>query len=464
MLSTGLANVFGSFFCAYPGTGAFSRSAVMSKSGARTPLTSFFVGVFVLISIYVFTPAFTYISTAALSAIIAHAVTDLISGPSAWKRYWDKDPIELLIYACAYVISLCTRIDIAVYVPVILSILVQLYRSGHPRYAVLSRLDLDQERDHPLYFRNDGQLQQYLHPVDPSIIVFRPEDNIVFENASYLFEKLTEEMKRTTRRGKAPAAKVGDRPWNNADSVGKGVEKPLLQSVILDLSGVHQMDYTGMEELIEASVSIERYSGQFVHWYIITGDSLSVRKSLLFAGFGNQRRDAKTPGRFISDLRHGINEGGHLPGIASCRAFDTEEKRLPGYEHVVTIENVTKEHKSFLDKLKKKGDEKDSIVTLEDGDSVNNNTDNNNAALKKTISDDSNRWCYCDYHENSDLPSTISAVYDRFPFFFLSVDEAVHAALLRKRFLEDQQTPDTISVISDRAGNASPADEGNSSS
>lgn len=432
MFANGMANVFGSFFCAYPGTGSFARSAVMSKSGARTPLASFFVGAIVLLSIYVLTPAFTYVPFAALSAIIVHSVTDLISGPSAWKKYWDKDPSELVVFASAYIIAIFTRIDIAVYVPVCLSVIFQLYRSARPKCAVLSQLDLQEQT---LYFPSDqSTLEPYLQPVENNIICFQPQENITFHNASFIFEKLLDEIKQKTRCGKPAAEKMGDRPWNNTAGQDESEEKPLLQSVVLDLSGVHQMDFTGVQALVELAISTERYSGQFIHWYIVTGMSDAVRKSLLFAGFGNQRRDAKTPGCFISDLQNEVERRGHLPGFGPCCRFNG---KIP----VTTIERVEEKHSHHILHWnlgrKKKVQDQDSLNTLESG------------SVDKDEEIEKSDWCYCDI-DHVTLNDPIVAVYDRFPFFFKSVSDAVNAALTRQRMIEDATSLDHISVVSDR--------------
>lgn len=481
---TGLSNVLGSFFCAYPCTGAFSRSAVMSKSGARTPFASFFVGLIVILSIYVFTPAFYYISNAALAAIIAHSVADLISGPAVWKKFWELNPSELVIFSSAYIISLFTRIDISVYVPVCISIIVQLYRSARPRYAVLGRMDLDPERgnmsyyndekcsnvyaisdiaslDHTMFFPLDHPtLGEYTRPIDAGVVCFQPQENILFQNAAYVFEKLVDEIETSTRRGKPPAEKMGDRPWNNTEAIGKSNEKPLLQSVILDLSGVHQMDYSGMEALIDTAITTERYSGQHVHWYIVTGSSPAVRKALLFAGLGNQRRSVKTAGRFLSDLRHGNEEGGHRPGVRGCRTYDRkldamrvvdDEKNNIKPDQVVVIEQVRKDRRTSCLPLaigKKSQETTSEEITKQSG-------------LNTTETNDSSQWCYCRCDSSASDISHIANVQDRFPFFFKSLHDAVRAALVEKEN-KDNYSLDTISVISDRDGTHSPPVEINS--
>ncbi|CEP08390.1 hypothetical protein [Parasitella parasitica] len=476
LFANGLGNMLGAFFCSFPGTGAFARSAVMSKSGARTPLASFFVGIIVVLAIYVFTPAFKYIPMASLCAIIAHSVTDLICGPTVWIKFWDLNPMELLVFACAYIISLFTRIDIAVYVPVVLSVLVQLYRSARPQYAVLGRVDLDPELgrmtdekltkqhdknaidklDNALFFpQNHPTLGSHVQPIDAGIVCFQPQENIIFQNAAFTFEKLLEEIEKSTRCGRLPAEKMGDRPWNNTEGVGKSQLKPLLHSVVIDLSGVHQMDYSGMEAMLDAAVSTERYSGQHVHWYIVTGDSLAVRKSLLFAGFGNQRRDGKIPGRFLSDLKHGGEDGGHRPGVEGCRSFDPHanqdsdddaDEKKNGFDQVVVIEQVKLQHlPTFIQKTIGKH-AKNSSSTI----------DKDQHAQKFTTAacNDSAQWCYCNNPSFAPITS-ITAVHDRFPYFFRSLHEAVRAALIGKAISESYPL-DSISVISDRSEATSP--------
>ncbi|KAI8875911.1 sulfate permease [Backusella circina FSU 941] len=416
-LSLGVANIFGAFFCAYPGTGAFARTAVVSKSGARTPLSSFFVGIIVILSIYFFTPAFQYIPLASLSAIIAHSVTDLIWGPSVWKRYWDADPSELVIFACAYIISLFARIDIAVYVPIALSLVIQLYRTARPKYAVIGhthtitdakKIDIN-SLEHAIYSPvNHPTLGVYTQPIDSDIICFRPEENIVFQNSAFIFDKLLYEIKQRTRRGNPLPTKKGDRLWNYSSDCTDDTEKPLLHSVILDLSGVHQMDFTGMGQLVDAAVATERHTGHPVHWYIVLSDSLALRKLLLFAGFGQQRRASTIRGRFISDLQSSGNQKGHLPGIEGCSIT----AQIPKFDHSIEDDDLS-------------GNQELRIENLKDVASSATSLDTHGAS-----SGDS-ELCYCQL-EPMKLES-VACIRDRYPYFFNSIPDAAYAIFEKKR-------------------------------
>jgi sodium-independent sulfate anion transporter 11 len=82
LIAIGVTNTIGSCFGAYPATGSFSRSALKSKSGVRTPAAGIVTAVVVIVALYGLTDAFYWIPTAGLSSIIMHAVADLIAAPS----------------------------------------------------------------------------------------------------------------------------------------------------------------------------------------------------------------------------------------------------------------------------------------------------------------------------------------------------------------------------------------------
>ncbi|ORX63025.1 sulfate permease [Hesseltinella vesiculosa] len=347
IMSIGLANIFGSFFSAYPMTGAFSRTAVTAKSGARSPLCNIFAGTIVILTIYFFTPALQFIPNAAIGAIVCHAVTDLICGPRVWVKFWNTHPSEFLIFASAYIISLVTRMDIAVYIPLALSIVIQLYRLARPSFTLLGRVDLPKEPTSPtsdaitnvkekhmldkspmttanqrslVHLQHVQLLQNNTHfvsltdpvfhgrviPIAPSILCFRPCADLVFENVNYLFSQLMDMVKEQTCRGKPLPLGIGGRPWNDpVASNDKGREKPVLSSVVLDLSAVYILDYSAMEALAELSRMVDQYTGNATPWFFVLNDSVHVRHGLLYAGFGRQHRKQVQTNvfRFHNDLK-----------------------------------------------------------------------------------------------------------------------------------------------------------------
>ena len=74
MLALGLCNLAGSFVQSFPTTGSFSRTAVNSASGVKTPAGGIFTGGLVLLALAFLMPLCAYIPQASLGALIITAV------------------------------------------------------------------------------------------------------------------------------------------------------------------------------------------------------------------------------------------------------------------------------------------------------------------------------------------------------------------------------------------------------
>lgn len=93
LIAIGVTNTIGSCFGAYPATGSFSRSALKSKSGVRTPAAGIITAIVVVVALYGLTPAFYWIPNAGLSAVIIHAVADLVASPHQVYGFWRVSPL-----------------------------------------------------------------------------------------------------------------------------------------------------------------------------------------------------------------------------------------------------------------------------------------------------------------------------------------------------------------------------------
>lgn len=83
LVALGVGNIVGSFFGAFPATGSFSRSAISSQCGSKSPLAAFFTSSVVLMAIYFLMPLLYYIPLSVLSAVLVSAIVELIATPSA---------------------------------------------------------------------------------------------------------------------------------------------------------------------------------------------------------------------------------------------------------------------------------------------------------------------------------------------------------------------------------------------
>jgi sodium-independent sulfate anion transporter 11 len=76
LIAIGVTNLIGPVVGAFAATGSFSRTAINSKAGARTPLAGVITAAVVLLALYALTPVFFYVPQAGLAAVIIHAIGD----------------------------------------------------------------------------------------------------------------------------------------------------------------------------------------------------------------------------------------------------------------------------------------------------------------------------------------------------------------------------------------------------
>lgn len=147
ILAIGVTNTIGTCFGAYPATGSFSRTALKSKSGVRTPAAGWITGIVVVIALYALTDAFFFIPNAGLSAIIIHAVIDLVTPPSQVYTFWLISPLEFIIWWVGVLISIFTTIENGIYSTIALSIILLLIRIARPGGEFLGRVTVHSTRD-----------------------------------------------------------------------------------------------------------------------------------------------------------------------------------------------------------------------------------------------------------------------------------------------------------------------------
>jgi sodium-independent sulfate anion transporter 11 len=140
ILAIGVTNLLGPFLGAYPATGSFSRTAIKSKAGVRTPFAGVIAAGLVLLAIYALTPIFFFVPTSSLAAVIIHAVGDLITSPSTLYQFWRISPTDLLIFTAGILVIVFSSIEHGVFAMIAMSAALLLYRmfKAHGRYVFFS--------------------------------------------------------------------------------------------------------------------------------------------------------------------------------------------------------------------------------------------------------------------------------------------------------------------------------------
>lgn len=128
LVAIGITNLLGPFLGAYPATGSFSRTAIKSKAGVRTPLAGVITALVVLLAVYALPPVFYYIPNATLSAVIIHAVGDLITPPSVVYQFWLVSPLDVVIFFAGVLVTVFSSIENGIYTTICVSVAVLLWR------------------------------------------------------------------------------------------------------------------------------------------------------------------------------------------------------------------------------------------------------------------------------------------------------------------------------------------------
>ena len=94
LIATGTIQTVGAFLGCYSVGGSFSRTAVNSQAGIRTPMGGVFAGVVLLLALLFATPAFHYIPQSALAAVIIMAVFSIIDFDIFIHLYRMGEPMQ----------------------------------------------------------------------------------------------------------------------------------------------------------------------------------------------------------------------------------------------------------------------------------------------------------------------------------------------------------------------------------
>ncbi|ORZ03338.1 sulfate transporter family-domain-containing protein [Syncephalastrum racemosum] len=294
IITIGITNMVGAFFGAYPGTGAFSRTAIMARSGVKSPMAGVFSAAVVILALYVLTPAFYYIPEATLAAVVIHAVSDLVSGPKYVKELWKASKLETLVFASAVLITFFVDVETGIYVAVALSLFIMLLRIARPPVTLLAPAPIQPNKsascidmDHYVYVdERDVHFQQRLVPLPPGVIVVRIDNAIIYPNAAHISESIIQAAKSRTRRGGESQQKqmLWNQPLEKSNHLRDSL--PVLSALVLDMSAVTRMDSTALQALVSCRDTLDRYAGQPVAWHFSSVKSVQVRNDLIQFGFG----------------------------------------------------------------------------------------------------------------------------------------------------------------------------------
>ncbi|KAF9889885.1 Sulfate permease 2, partial [Aspergillus nanangensis] len=324
MVAIGVTNLLGPFLGGYPATGSFSRTAIKSKAGVRTPLAGVITAVVVLLAIYALPAVFFYIPKASLSGVIIHAVGDLITPPNTVYQFWRVSPLDALIFFIGVFVTVFTSIEIGIYCTVCVAAAILLFRAAKARGQFLGRVTIHSViGDHlvqgdgkygsgngadapaadadtisrsiflPINHTDGSNPEVEIEQPYPGIFIYRFSEGFNYPNANHYTDHLVRTVFEKTRRTNPFVyGRPGDRPWNNpGPRKGKAEADrshlPVLRAIVLDFSSVNNVDVTSIQNLIDVRNQLDIYaSPQSVQWHFAHINNRWTKRALAAAGFG----------------------------------------------------------------------------------------------------------------------------------------------------------------------------------
>lgn len=180
LIGLGVANIGAAFTGGYPVTGGFSRSVVNFDAGARTPAAGLFTAVGIGIATLFLTPFLYYLPKAVLAATIIVAVLTLVD-LKAIVATWRYSGADFAAQAGTIALTLTQGVEVGIVTGVSLSLILHLYRTSRPHYAVVGQVPGTE------HFRNTSRHQVV---TVPGIYSLRIDESLYFPNARALEDRV----------------------------------------------------------------------------------------------------------------------------------------------------------------------------------------------------------------------------------------------------------------------------------
>lgn len=244
LIALGAANIGSALSGAMPVAGSFSRSMVQFNSGGRSQLVSIALAVFTAATLLAFAPAFSVLPKAVLAAVIIVAVASLVDLRSivdTW-RYSKADGASNLV---TFLGVLAYGVEAGLIMGVLLSVLLYLWRTGHPNIAIVGRLP------HSTEFRS---IERHKVETWPEILLVRVDENLYFANVGHVQDIITQEFQK----------------------------RPRIKHLVLVMSGVGFVDSSALQVLLRAIETL-REAGVTIHLADVKGPVMDrLRRTKIF--------------------------------------------------------------------------------------------------------------------------------------------------------------------------------------
>ena len=176
LIALGAASLSAGVSSGYAVTGGFARSAVNFDAGAETPAAGAFTAVGIALATLFLTPYLYFLPQAVLAATIIVAVLSLVDIKTI-RTVWAYSKSDFLAMAATILITLSFGVELGVLTGVVLSLLLHLYNTSKPHFAVVGQVPGTQ------HFRN---VDRHAVVTSESVVTLRVDESLYFANARFL--------------------------------------------------------------------------------------------------------------------------------------------------------------------------------------------------------------------------------------------------------------------------------------
>ncbi len=181
-IGQGVSNIIGSFFLSYASSGSFTRTGLNYETGAQTPMAAVYAAVSLMIILLLIAPLTAYLPIASMAGILLLVAYGLIDTHHI-RTIFRTSKQEAGVMAITFAATLLVELEFAIYVGVILSLLLYLNRTSHPRFITLVP-DQDSNR------RGFVNIEKKPSPECPQLKIIRVDGSLFFGAVNHIAEQL----------------------------------------------------------------------------------------------------------------------------------------------------------------------------------------------------------------------------------------------------------------------------------
>jgi SulP family sulfate permease len=189
----GLSNIVGGFFSSYVSCGSLNRSLPNFEAGAKTPMASVASAVILIVAVGLFGSALAFLPQAGIAALLLLVAWSLFDLPR-WKTLWHQQRTEFLIAAVTAAATVLLRMEMAILLGTLLSLLVYLNRTSKPAVRLMGFLSRDPSR----HLEDLGHTQGVNALTCPQLTMIRMEGAVYFGATAHVSAHLAELRKDPT--------------------------------------------------------------------------------------------------------------------------------------------------------------------------------------------------------------------------------------------------------------------------